>query len=298
MDYESLNLEKKSKKKSLFILSLLGACCLVGTVCYCMAESPEDKHDRMLFNGELETMDSSVLLNRFDYFAKKYSKIYLNEEEKSHRFKIFLENYQKINKAIKEDGLLLSVNHFADLTQEEFEKHYMGMPWEPNMKFPKEAYETTGLKSQSDEADWDIDWNREGVVSRVKDQNPCGGCWAFSACGAMESLHFMVTGEMIEFSEQELIDCDDLDDGCVYGGFPHTAFKWVSENGIMLDEDYPFIHKNTGYCKRESPVAWRSVAGYRMIEEGEDSKLYWNSSQRGCLPILQKRNYHHLWMLT
>ena len=52
-----------------------------------------------------------------------------------------------------------------------------------------------------------FNWIEAGYNIPVKDQGRCGSCWAFSAIGALEGAHFAATGELLSFSEQQLIDC-------------------------------------------------------------------------------------------
>lgn len=41
-------------------------------------------------------------------------------------------------------------------------------------------------------------------------------------------------------SPQELVDCDDTDGGCE-GGNALVALKWVKENGVTTETDYPYM---------------------------------------------------------
>ena len=52
-----------------------------------------------------------------------------------------------------------------------------------------------------------VDWVKAGFDGPVKDQGSCGACYAFSAIGALEGAYLAKTGELLSFSEQQLIDC-------------------------------------------------------------------------------------------
>merc|ERR1719469_809930 len=52
-----------------------------------------------------------------------------------------------------------------------------------------------------------VNWVTAGAVGAVKDQGQCGSCWAFSSTGSLEGAHFIATGELLSFFEQQLVDC-------------------------------------------------------------------------------------------
>jgi hypothetical protein len=74
-----------------------------------------------------------------------------------------------------------------------------------------------------------------------------GSCWTFSAIGAIEGLNAIETGKLINFSEQELLDCE-LSGGCNMG-WVNKAFDWIIKNkGIASENDYAYTG-NKGACK-------------------------------------------------
>ena len=99
-----------------------------------------------------------------------------------------------------------------------------------------------------------VNWVEAGGVTPVKDQLHCGACWAFSTIAALEGAYFAKHGELLSFSEQQLIDCDtkvdrDYDgnrnNGC-HGGDMNRAFDYFKDHHPMLETDYPFTSGEHG----------------------------------------------------
>ena len=45
-----------------------------------------------------------------------------------------------------------------------------------------------------------VDWRDEGYVNPVQNQGPCGCCYTFSACAAIEGQYFKKHGKLIKLS--------------------------------------------------------------------------------------------------
>lgn len=109
---------------------------------------------------------------------------------------------------------------------------------------------------------------------KVKNQNPCGSCYAFAAAGSIESQYFIKTGKLVTFSEQNLIDCSHPygNAGCD-GGWIDFAFQYIKENvGIAVEAKYPYEAKDN-VCRYDPKSSGTAVSDYVFIPEGDEKKL-------------------------
>jgi hypothetical protein len=93
-----------------------------------------------------------------------------------------------------------------------------------------------------------IDWrNRWGTswVDGVRDQNPCGNCWAFAVTGVIESMVRIDHCVWTVRSEGDLRD--GMGKGCADGAWPQDALDWVKAHGIADPRCYPFYNGNHAY---------------------------------------------------
>jgi len=136
----------------------------------------------------------------FGNFIKLHGKKYENVKETIKRYNIFAENYRYIEEHNSKDNVLkLGVNQFADMTMEEIKAKYL------SYKAPTRTPCT--VKHTKTDPKEEINWFDLKKAARVKNQGSCGSCWAFSAIGALESLHAIKKDTLVEYSEQELVDC-------------------------------------------------------------------------------------------
>lgn len=186
-----------------------------------------------------ESKEKNAVSLKFQDFAKRYNKTYVSEAERAKRFKIFSQNL-KVIKLLNdhEQGTgKYGVTHFSDLTSKEFQKRFLGL--RPGLKVAK----TTGHVDSVPRADPlpdSFDWRDHNVVSEVKNQGTCGSCWAFSVTGNVEGQWALKKKQLLSLSEQELVDCDKLDQGC-NGGEMTNAYQEIMKLGGLEDEkDYPY----------------------------------------------------------
>lgn len=102
--------------------------------------------------------------------------------------------------------------------------------------------DTKKTKISSFKAPDSLDWRDKNVVNPIKDQAQCGSCWAFSAICTCESAYALKTGNLLSFSEQNLVDCDSSCYGCS-GGLPSNAINYLvkSQGGqFNSEDDYPY----------------------------------------------------------
>mmetsp|Transcript_14292 Transcript_14292/g.21436 ORF Transcript_14292/g.21436 Transcript_14292/m.21436 type:complete len:478 (+) Transcript_14292:78-1511(+) len=240
------------------------------------------------------------ILDLFEAWMKKFEKEYETVEEKMERLLIFLENHVMIESHnAQKSTYTLGHNEYSDLTTDEFHKlmkigdYFPEIMIEENKQFnfmessttaaadssmlrgaaaavddetaaaavERRRLELAASKSLFPDPDCEVDWGMKGLLGPVRNQGPCGACWAFSTIGAIEAaiaiekfstfpspLDPSNMGLVTPLSEQELIDCDtNYEHGCQGGLMISTFNEEEHRNGLCTEADYPYI-ENQGTC--------------------------------------------------
>lgn len=165
----------------------------------------------------------------------------------------------------------LAVNQFSDQTHEEVYEKRNGMKPKLGMAHKK----TTRLEHVDEQELPDsIDWREQGVITPVMDQGNCGSCYAFAAVSAIEGQMALATNQLVDLSEQNLVDCSQGqgNDGCG-GGYPERAYQYIIDNnGIDTDSSYPYGEKE-GTCGYNTENTAATIKNYVNITSGDELAL-------------------------
>jgi C1A family cysteine protease len=185
---------------------------------------------------------------KFMKFVTEHGKSYATTEEFDARKEHFMRAdyaYEQINNN-PDSHMIAGHNKFSDWTPEEIDR-MMGL------KFPHPEKTDALAQTFADDINLptSVDWRTSGNVTAVKDQGSCGSCWAFSSTGALESAYSIFGGELMELSEQQLVDCSKAyyNDGCS-GGWYFWSYDYLKGTGAMMETEteYPYTARN-GICK-------------------------------------------------
>ncbi|KAG8127034.1 hypothetical protein E2320_022222 [Naja naja] len=191
--------------------------------------------------GTLSTALDLTLERTWRDWKATHGKEYALQEEESFRRAVWEENLQMIQDHNRQADrgkytYKLGMNHFGDLTNEEFNKRLNCLLPDMNHATPKKV--VMFKSSENPQIPIGVDWRAKGAVTEVKDQGDCGSCWAFSATGALEGMHFKETGKLVSLSEQNLVDCSEENYGCGGGEMPQAfeydeySCRYQAENSI------------------------------------------------------------------
>ncbi|KAM3613573.1 uncharacterized protein V6R79_001612 [Siganus canaliculatus] len=162
----------------------------------------------------------------------------------------------------------LGMNHLGDMTTEEVSEKMTGLL--PPMS--REPGFTMTLGDAVTRFPKYLDYRKKGMVTSVKNQGSCGSCWAFSSAGALEGQLAKKTGELVDLSPQNLVDCVTENSGCG-GGYMTNAFRYVQENGgIDSEEAYPYVGEDQP-CRYNSSGMAAQCKGYVEVPVGDEHAL-------------------------
>ncbi|KAL3618400.1 hypothetical protein CASFOL_038721 [Castilleja foliolosa] len=190
---------------------------------------------------DLESTDR--LISLFGSWIEKHGKKYKSIEEKLHRFEIFKGNLKHIderNKVISD--YWLGLNDFSDLSHDEFKKMRLCLRFDQSLMSNESPREFIYKDFQN--LPNSVDWRKEGAVTPVQAQGPCGACWAFSAVAAVEGINQIRTKNLISLSKQELVDCDtSYNEGC-NGGLMDYAFTYIHNSIFVTISGFDSVPQN------------------------------------------------------
>ncbi|XP_026136705.1 cathepsin O [Carassius auratus] len=164
------------------------------------------------------------------------------------------------------------INQFSDLSPQQFKERYLTARTETTPKFDPSR---TGIQVKNSYPP-KFDWRDHGIVGPVRNQESCGGCWAFSVVEAIETVSAKDGGKLQQLSVQQVIDCSYENEGC-NGGSPVGALDWLAQTKLKLvnEAEYPFKDM-AGICQffpqSHAGVTVRNYSAYDFSGQEEVMK--------------------------
>jgi len=237
---------------------------------------------------------------RFESWASAHGKQY-EEKDRDSRLEVFLKNMQMVHEHNMDptQTYQMELNQFADLTAEEFAAQYLTSinPIEEDEARLTAAFEfndpiTGDFKLSAD--NYAVDWTK--YQSPVKNQRSCGSCWAFAVNGAIEAYYRRASNmtDTPDLSEQELVDCSRSygNKGCSGGNMVRTL-RWVKDNGVHLEADYPYRARDQSCPKFGPNLVQYHISSYGTVARNEDTLA---SAVRLHGPVIISMDAHRLSM--
>lgn len=227
----------------------------------------------LLAASALSHLDEASLDAQWEEWRTTHRKEYNGLDEEGIRKAIWEKNMRMIEAHNQEAALgmhsfELGMNHLGDMTSEEVSEKMTGLQVPVN----RERTFTMDLDDRVTRLPKTVDYRKQGMVTAVKNQGSCGSCWAFSSAGALEGQLAKKTGQLMDLSPQNLVDCVTENDGCG-GGYMTNAFKYVVDNGgIDSEEAYPYIGEDQP-CRYNSTGMAAQCKSYKEVPEGNEHAL-------------------------
>ncbi|XP_059194931.1 cathepsin K [Centropristis striata] len=227
----------------------------------------------LLAASALSFMDEATLDRQWDEWKITHRREYNGLDEEGIRRAIWEKNMRMIE-AHNEEAALgihpyeLGMNHLGDMTSEEVSEKMTGLQIPEN----RDRSFTMALDDKVTKLPKTLDYRKKNMVTPVKNQGSCGSCWAFSSAGALEGQLAKTTGNLMDLSPQNLVDCVTENDGCG-GGYMTKAFQYVVDNGgIDSEAAYPYVGQDQQCLYNSSGMA-AMCKGFKEVPVGDEHAL-------------------------
>lgn len=211
----------------------------------------------LLFTGIVASVNAISLMELFNDWATEYRMAFSSDSHRANVFAKWVDNHKYIHLTNSQNlTYTLGHNQFSGMSQSDYSTYNrLNTYVAPTPRLYLRSLDISDMGVPAS-----IDWTTLGAVTPVKDQGQCGSCWSFSTTGALEGAFAVANGQLVSFSEQQLVDCDSLsnggrDHGC-NGGLMDNAFAWIGKNnGLCTEQAYPYVSgttKTAGTCTQKS----------------------------------------------
>lgn len=244
--------------------------------CESVAVANEESHSRRRGTFEHLSLFRSAdhIDDAFRAFQTKHGKRYSSKSEEFHRRRTFRANHHFVDSMNRLNlTYALRLNHMADLSVME-RRNMLGLRRTDESANPPGAKLFVPTRSVSDIPS-DFDWRLAGAVTPVKDQAICGSCWSFSTTGVIEGANFLKTKQLVELSQQNLMDCSwgEGNYACD-GGEQYRAYKWIIQHGgIATAHSYgPYLMQD-GKCHFKNATIGANITGFVRVKTYSEADL-------------------------
>jgi len=86
-------------------------------------------------------------------------------------------------------------------------------------------------------------WPKCQSIPTIRDQGPCGSCWAFGAVEAMSDRICIASGQedQTQLSAEDMVSCCGFTCGMgCNGGYPSGAWSYWTRTGLVAETEYPY----------------------------------------------------------
>jgi len=206
---------------------------------------------------------ASIEVSDFEFiqFLTKHGKMYSTVKEYIERKAIWLAKDLLIKQHMsRPSNFTLGHNKFSDWTPEEMKK-LRG----EKINEATNAYCQPPPSAMNGEVPASVNWVTAGKTTPVKDQGHCGSCWTFATTGTVESANAIFGSGLVSLSEQQLVDCVTVDQGC-NGGMTYDAYTYLMSAHAYLEADWPYTAAD-GTCTYDASKASSvTLATYVCVE--------------------------------
>jgi len=233
----------------------------------------------------------------FEKYETEFKRSYITPTERFHRKSLFERRLAEIKAHNTNPGKTWKrgVNHLTDRTDEEL-KSLRGVRKELISKRSNVRTHTSINHDISRFEGVNVDWRDKNIITAVKDQGRCGSCWTFATAENVESYWALATGQLVDLSEQQILDCTPNPDKCggtggCEGGTAELALaRIIVLGGLTTEWRYPY----TSYYGQDSPQChfdisntppFAKVASFVVLPSNEYAPTLEHISTKGPLII-------------